>query len=332
MEVIAKSPCSSCVQTEIQIARARSLWNLALALFDVKVVYLLMHKPLLRRVTERVVGSAHRPMPSSFDIVGDIAIIKVPDALEQHKREIAEGLLEELGYVKVVLRQVTPVSGAYRTRGLEWLAGERRTETIHREHGCLFKVDLAECYFSPRLAYERMRIVDCVDKTSLAERETIVNMFAGVGPFSIIIAKFSEVDRIYSMDLNPVAVRFMRENVGLNRVAGRVVPLEGDSKTIIERRFKRVADRVLMPLPEKSYACLQYGLLALKGRGGWIHYYDFTHAGKSEDPVELVTSKVSEKLKSLNTEFSVPFGRTVRKVGPRYYQVALDIRAKEISA
>lgn len=292
------------------------------------IVYLLMHKPLLRQVAERVVGSTHHLMPRSFDIVGDIVVIKVPEALEPRKHDIAEGLLEELRYVKVVLRQATPVSGTYRTRGLEWLAGEKRTETIHREHGCLFKVDLAKCYFSPRLAYERMRIADCVDKTTFTGSETVVNMFAGVGSFSILIAKFSGVDRVYSIDLNPMAVRFMKENIKLNKVRDKVVPLDGDAGDVIREKLQNTADRIVMPLPEKAYDYLPYAVAALKGERGWVHYQDFVHAGLTEDPVGIVTDKVSERLGSLGIEFSIPFGRTVRKVGPRYYQVALDVKAR----
>ena len=260
----------------------------------------------------------------SYDIVGDIAVIKVPESLVEKSRLIAEAIMETHKHVSTVLRQVTPIHGDLRIRGLEWVAGERKTETVHREFGCLFKVDLKRCYFSPRLLNERMRIARLV-----REGETVVNMFSGVGCYSIIIARHSKARKVYSIDINPDAVRYMRENVRLNRVEGVVEPIEGDAKDVILERLRRVADRVLMPLPEKAYKYVEYALEALKERGGWIHYYDFEHASKGEDPVRKVEWKVSERLRSLKARFTVAHGKVVRTVGPRFYQIVLDILVKQ---
>ena len=259
----------------------------------------------------------------SYDIIGDIAVIRLPDSLEQHIATVAEAIIQTHKRVKTVLRQASPVSGDFRLRQVEWVAGERKTETIHKEHGCLFKVDLEKCYFSPRLSYERIRIAEQVQLG-----EVIVNMFAGVGCYSIIIAKRSKAEKIYSIDINPVAVQYMQENVKLNRVVGRVVPIQGDAKRVIEEGMRNFADRVLMPLPEKAYEYLDYAALALKPRSGWIHYYDFEHAKKGEKPIEKIELKVSEKLRMLGVNFEVPFGRIVRTTGPNWYQVVLDIHVK----
>jgi len=155
--------------------------------------------------------------------------------------------------------------------------------------------------------------------------EVVVNMFAGVGSFSIIIAKHSQAGRVYSIDVNPAAFEYMRENVLLNRVVNHVVPLKGDAKTIISERFQNTADRVLMPLPEKAYEYLDYAVAALKPKGGWIHYYDFEHAGIDENRIEKVKAKISRKLSRFNTDFTMPFSRVVRDVGPRWQQVVVDI-------
>jgi tRNA (guanine37-N1)-methyltransferase len=119
----------------------------------------------------------------------------------------------------------------------------------------------------------------------------------------------------------------MKENVRLNRVYGKVIPLLGDAKEIIEDRLRCVADRVLMPLPEKAFEYLPYALLALKKSGGWIHYYDFEHASKNEDAVEKVKLKVANRLTQLGVNFEILFGRIVRATGPNWYQVVLDIKA-----
>lgn len=257
---------------------------------------------------------------NSFDIVGDIAILRIAEALKSKGETIADAVMQINKHVKTVLCQVSPVSGEYRLRELRWLRGEKRTETIHKEHGCLFKVDLAKCYFSSRLLYERMRIAKQVKPD-----EVIVNMFAGVGCFSIIIAKHSKAGKVYSVDINPDAVKYMRMNIALNGVEEIVEAIEGDSRDVILSRLRGVADRVLMPLPEKAYEYLDYALMALKQGGGIIHYYDFEHASKSENPIMKVVEKVSRKLSDMKVNFNVASARIVRSVGPRWYQVVLDI-------
>lgn len=260
----------------------------------------------------------------SYDIVGDIAIIRVPESLQKHTRAIGEAVMKTHKHVKAMWCQTGPVSGNFRLRTLEWVAGERRSETIHKEYGCLFEVDLANCYFSPRLSYERMRIAKQVQAG-----ETVVNMFAGVGCYSIVIAKHSKADRIYSIDIYPKTVEYMEKNIRLNKVEGKVLPIQGDSKQIIQEKLQNIADRVLMPLPELAYEYLDCALTALKPGEGWIHYYDFEHADRGESPVEKVDAKVSGKLQSLGFDFRIPFSRVVRTTGPNWYQIVVDILVKK---
>lgn len=182
----------------------------------------------------------------SFDIVGDIAIIRLTDASSQNAKKIADAVMMVHGNVKTVLAQTDSVCGEFRLRRLTYISGENRTHTIHRESGCLFSVDLESCYFSPRLSNERARIASLVQSS-----ETVVNMFAGVGCFSIIIAKHVNSAKVYSIDVNPEAFRFMTENIRLNRVYEKVVPVLGDAKIVIENQLAHCADRVLMPLPKK---------------------------------------------------------------------------------
>jgi tRNA (guanine37-N1)-methyltransferase len=256
----------------------------------------------------------------SFDIVGDIAIVRVPDSQRHQSTIIAEAIMSVHREVRAVWRQSSSVSGDFRLRSLEFVLGEKRTETLYREQGCVYRTDLREAYFSPRLSYERMRIAGLIKKG-----EAVVNMFAGVGCYSIAIAKHSEPLKVYSVDINPSAFKYLLENIRLNRAETLVVPLQGDAKTVIETELQNVADRVLMPLPEKAYEYLDVALLALKPAGGWIHHYSFEHADKNEDPIKKAESKLSEKLSALCGEFRVEFGRIVRTIGPRWYQIVLDV-------
>jgi len=259
-----------------------------------------------------------------FDIVGDIAIIRVPEPLEKERFLLGQALLRSLPHVKTVLRQVGAVKGDFRTRKLEWLSGEHRTDTIHREHGCIFEVDLAKTYFSPRLLYERARIAKLCSSSS--SQEEVLNMFSGVGCFSIMIAKRSSKAHVYSVDLNPEAIRYHVRNVKLNKVKGRITVVFADARQAAESLFRGCAHRVLMPLPEKAYAYLEPALAAIGPDGGMIHYYDFVHAYKNEDPVEKIISKVVEKLNAQSRNFSMQYGRVVRTIGPNWYQVVVDIK------
>jgi len=155
--------------------------------------------------------------------------------------------------------------------------------------------------------------------------EVVVNMFAGVGLFSIILAKHSPVQVVHSIDINPQAIRLMRENIILNKLCGRVTSVEEDAKEILEERFIGSVDRILMPLPAKSYEYLTIAVAALKNENGVLHYYDFIHASKGESPIEKLVEKIRHKLTQLGVEFRISTSRIVRTVGPRRYQVVLDI-------
>jgi len=257
---------------------------------------------------------------NSYDIVGDIAILRLTEESRKYSKIIAEAILNVHKNVKTVLAQTSPVSGDFRLRELEYVAGEDKTVTVHRESGCQFSIDVAKCYFSPRLFFERMRIAKLV-----RNEEVVVNMFAGVGCFSIIIAKYSNAKKVYSIDVNPAAYQLMQENIRINSVFERVVPILGDAKEIIQTKLNRSADRVLMPLPEKTLEYLPHAILALRNAGGWVHYYDFEHAKRNENPVEKVKLKVAEKLQNLVASFEIHSGRVVRSTGPNWYQVVLDI-------
>lgn len=281
---------------------------------------------LLNKVAEGILTQREMQLlGKGFDIVGDIGIIKVPNALEGKKLKFADALLQEVGpRIKVILGQTSPVQGDYRIRDLEWLAGEMRTTTIHKEHGCNLSVDLAKVYFSPRLSYERLRIAKLIQQSS--RQETIINMFAGVGSFSIVIATHYQLVKIYSIDINPEAVRFMEKNIQANKVSDKVIPILGDARTVIKEKLQKVANRILMPLPEKAYEYLDAAVSALNLGTGFIHYYNIIHAKKGEKPVNLITRKVDELMRELGTDYELISSRVVRTIGPNWHQVVLDMK------
>jgi tRNA (guanine37-N1)-methyltransferase len=258
---------------------------------------------------------------NTFDIIGDIAIIKLPHDSRINAEEIANQIMAIHRNVKSVFVQTSPVLSDFRVRKLRLVSGEDKTSTRYRESGCAFAVDVAKCYFSPRLSYERSRIASLVEPG-----ETVVNMFAGVGCFSIIIAKTANQTKVFSIDVNPIAVRYLEENVRVNKLYSRVVPILGDAKDVVRSQLQGLADRVLMPLPEKALEYLPYALLALKKHCGWVHYYGFQHAAGCENPVEKTKLEVAEKLHTMGAGYAFSFSRIVRSTGPNWYQTALDIQ------
>jgi len=260
---------------------------------------------------------------SSFDVIGDIAIIKI-NAL-QNAEAIANQIMACQKNIKTVLTPTTSIMGDFRVRELKHLAGEINTVTCHKESGCFFKVDVEKCYFSPRLSFEHSRIAKLVESG-----ETVVNMFAGVGCFSIFIAKTASQTRVYSIDVNPAAFQCMEENVRINDVEESVFPMLGDAKDIINSKLQAVADRVLMPLPEIALEYLPCALSALKQTGGWIHYYDFQHAPGKENPAEKTKLKVAEKLDCLGVNYVFANSRVMRPTGPNWYQTVVDIKVEAL--
>ena len=282
-----------------------------------------MRKRLRNRLSDVLPSEELSKVYNSFDIIGDIAIIKHNNV--QNLETVAKKIMVVNRNIRTVLTPVTRITGDFRVRELKLLAGENKKITSHKESGCTFRIDVEKCYFSPRLSYEHLRIASLVNSG-----ETVVNMFAGVGCFSIIIAKTQSKTKTYSIDMNPIAIQCMDENVKINEVCKSVFPLLGDAKEVILAQLQGIADRVLMPLPEKALEYLPYAFLALKRAGGWIHYYDFQHAPGREDPVEKTKVKVSQKLNSMGVNYVFGSSRVMRPTGPNWYQTVLDIQVSSI--
>ncbi len=280
-----------------------------------------MRKPLREALSSALPAGDVGKVYNSFDIIGDIAIIKVPAENAANAKVIAEQIMDTHRHLKAVYGKASPIVGDFRVRELTLLAGENQTSTTYKEAGCFFRVDVEKCYVSPRLSYEHQRIASLVKPG-----EAVVNMFAGVGGFSMHIAKTVPQTKVYSIDINPTAYQYMQENIALNGVEDKVVALLGDSKDIVEAQLQAVADRVLMPLPEKALEYLPTAVSALKEGGGWIHYYDFQHTTGQEKPTEKTKQAVALKLDAIGVKHTFENARVIRPTGPNWYQTVLDIR------
>jgi tRNA (guanine37-N1)-methyltransferase len=258
-------------------------------------------------------------LPRALDIVGDIAIIEIPPELKTHESFIGKAILKTHKNLRTVLAKVGAVSGTYRLRKFDIIAGEHRTNTVHKEYGCKYHVDIARMYFSPRLSYEHNRVASLVQKD-----ETVVDLFAGVGPFSVLIAKNNEDAKVYAVDINPEAIEFLKRNIRLNRVENRVFPILGDARHVIEDKLLGVADRVIMNLPEKAIEFVDVACRATKPTGGTVHFYGFIRLPDSLENMKLRFSEAVEKAGRKVDRFL--FAKTIRETAPYEGQVVLDAK------
>ncbi len=251
-------------------------------------------------------------IPSSYDIIGDIAIIQLKAEIEPLAKEIAIGIMKVNPSIKVVLGEKGRVSGPYRLTTFIHLLGDERTWTIHKENSCVFELDVSRVYFSPRLATERRRLIEQVKKGEL-----VIDMFAGIGPFSIEIARHKNA-KVKAIELNPTAYEYLKRNISINRVENLVEPIFGDAAEIVPK-IGKISDRIIMNYPADSLNYLEHAVEAAR-RGGTIHIYGF-----AASMVDWV-SKVESKLKKLGVERYEIAGKIVREVAPRRYNVVADIR------
>jgi len=250
-------------------------------------------------------------LPTSFDVIGDVAIIKLPDELLPFSKEIGEGLRKVFPRLRSIALD-RGVKGELRVRDLEVIAGDESTETTCTEYGLKLLVDPAKTYFNPRLANERRRVASLVK-----QGEKVVDMFAGVGPFSIMIAKHAWPEIVYAIDLNKDAVEYMRKNIALNKVQ-RVVPIEGDARTVL--LDLPCADRIIMNLPHSARDFFQDALTRLN-IGGTIHFY---HISAKED-VQRMLDKLIRDAKGMGVRVEMARKEELKTYSPSTSIYSIDL-------
>lgn len=251
----------------------------------------------------------------AYEVIGDIALLEDEDLDAQTALKIADALLRTQPNIKSVVKPLTPVIGEFRVREFKVIAGEPRTETIHREYGCRYKVDLSKAYFTPRLSTERSRILSWIK-----EGDTVVDMFAGVGPYSILLAKSKKPAKVVAIDKNPDAVSYLKENISLNS-AKNIEAIEGDAREEA-KRFAGTADHVIMNLPHNAHEFLDSAILLTK-KGGIIHYYGIT---PEDDLFEGSVKLIREAAEKAGRKIEVMETRVVRSYAPHQYNICIEAK------
>ena len=246
---------------------------------------------------------------TSFDTIGDIVILEIPENLVGKKQIIGDAALRFTKRKSIYMKK-SAIKGTTRVRDLEFLSGTDDSVTIHREHGARLKLDVREVYFSPRLATERKRVMESVN-----DGEKILDMFCGIGPFPIVIAKNKNVD-ITAVDINFEAIKYLNENIKLNKLKGSITSYCGDVREV-SNDFNCKFDRIIMNLPGLAYTFLDVAVNLIKD-GGTINYYEFS------DSYEQGIKRLKDACKSAGKDVKIINTRKVKSTSPGEWHIAID--------
>ncbi|AEA47800.1 class I SAM-dependent methyltransferase [Archaeoglobus veneficus] len=264
-------------------------------------------KDLFEILSRKIPEDLHEYIPRRYKIIGDIILIKITDELRDYRQLIGKTLLQIHPHCRAVWQDYGK-KGMLRRPRVELIAGDG-SETIHRENGCLFKLDVTKVMFSPGNQAERMRMARIVE-----DGEVVVDMFAGIGYFSIPMSVHSRPKKVYSIEINPDSYGFLLENIRLNQVS-RIVPILGDSMYVTP---EGIADRVVMG-HINCHEFIPVAIRALKGEGT-IHYHEAVPEAVINRPVERIKKAAEREGK----EVKILKFRKVKNYSPGVIHVVVD--------
>ncbi|WP_405316333.1 class I SAM-dependent methyltransferase [Methanobrevibacter sp.] len=253
-------------------------------------------------------------LKTSFDTIGDIVILEIPDELHDKKQLIGDAAYK-FTKRKAIYMKKSAIKGTIRVRDLEFLSGIDDSVTVHKEHGLRLKLDVREVYFSPRLATERKRVME-----SVKDGEKILDMFCGIGPFPIVIARNKDVD-ITAVDINEAAIKYLDENIKLNKLKGNIESYCGDVREV-SKGFKSKFNRIIMNLPGLAYTFLDVAIDLIED-DGIINYYEFS------DSYEQGIKRLNEAASSAGKKVEILNTRKVKSISPDEWHVAIDAKIKK---
>lgn len=265
---------------------------------------------------------------ASFDLLGNIAIVNFPkDFKLSGKKKFALRLMKKQNSIKTVLEKSGKIKGRLRKIPTKYLAGDKTNEVLYRENNCTFRFNIDTTYFSPRLSNERKEISNLIKKN-----ETVLVMFAGVAPFSIVIAKNSRARKVYSNEINREANKYAKLNVDLNKLKDKVEILPGDIKKVSEKVHKggetvrgtlvpHKFDVIVMPRPQLKDSFLEQAF-KLSKKGTRIYYYDFC---KIEDREKIVT-KIKDEAKHFGKKLKILNVKDAGEVAPFKVRLRVDFK------
>jgi tRNA wybutosine-synthesizing protein 2 len=266
----------------------------------------------------RVFGPMAREFKGGWELMGDILIVSLPESLEKEGSLVGERLLDMFPRVRTVINRKS-IREPLRRPDAEIMAGDRDTLTVHKENGCLFNLDPLKVMFSAGNVEERRRMasISC-------PKETVVDLFAGIGQFTIPMAVHSRPERITAIEKRETTFRFLKENIRLNGLTN-VTPVQGDCREVAPRR---VADRVLMGYIFDMPCFLPTALRALRPEGGTIHYHDLV----AKKDLDLRGKEITKLIEGHGWEAGVSYRRLIKSYSPARWHAVYDIEVRARSS
>jgi len=206
-----------------------------------------------------------RALPRSFDVIGDIVLVRLPPELEPRREEIGEALLAFVPGARIVGWD-RGVHGPERRRRIEKIAGSGGWASQHRENGVTLEVDVERAYFSPRLAREHARVAGAV-----TAGDRVYDLCCGVGPFAITIARDRRARSVVAVDANPAAIELLRRTLSGTASEGVVTPVLASVEEFLPGRAP--VERVILNLPHEGVKLLP-SVAGAVAPGGWLYYYE----------------------------------------------------------
>ncbi len=226
-----------------------------------------------------------------MDIFGGVAVVKFSkNSSKKEKLIAAKEILKKHKSIKTILEKIGKFRGRLRKQETKHLLGEKTKEVLYKENGCVFRLNVDKTYFSPRLSNERKEVAGFVKKD-----DDVLVMFAGVAPYSIVIAKKSKAKKVVSVEINKEASKYARQNVVLNNLQKKIEVVQGDVKRIAKEFAiqKRKFDVIVMPRPQLNYSFLHEAFILSKA-GTRIFYYDFCGIGEMKKIIEKVENEAKD--------------------------------------
>ncbi len=251
-----------------------------------------------------------------YDILGNVAIVKFDkkDSAIKKKRE-AKILLNKQKSVKTVLEKTQKFKGRFRKQNTKFIVGEKTKEVLYKENGCVFRFNADTCYFSPRLASERLEIAKKVRRG-----EKVLVMFGGAAPFAIVMAKKSKVGKVVSVEISRACNKYALENVKRNKVNDRVEILQGDVRKVLPK-MKVKFERIVMARPNLEDNFLDAALSRIK-KDGIIHYYGFC----SVDEIEAMKFMILQEAKIAKKKIKILNVKKAGDIGAYVFRWRIDLK------
>lgn len=255
-------------------------------------------------------------LPSGYQKIGDIVIVSINPEIAELENMIGKLILKNIPNTRTVCSRTGEIIGEERLPQVKVIAGDENTETIHRENDCLYKLDVSKIMFSKGNLKERHRLQRLVKSN-----ETVVDMFCGIGYFSIGIAKFSKPSKIYAIDINPDSILYLNENIQLNKVKN-IEAILGDCREVV-KKLGKTADRVIMGFLPNTSEYLDSAFTVLK-EIGIIHYHDVFKEEDLWDKSIEILKKSAEKNDYVLEE--ILYKGIVKSYAPRVFHVVIDAK------